>query len=296
MQYSIAIRSAAYLSCKHSQLQIDKHEEGIITIPIEDIGMITIDHPAVVITERLITEISKNKASILCCGTNHIPEAIILPLVGNCRQNELISLQFNVKKPLQKQQWKSIVSAKIYNQSLCLEYLNLPFHSVRKLIDKIQSDDATNREAVAAQAYFKILITDGSRRDSDWTPSLDYGYSIIRSTIIQSLITHGLMPSKGIHHNSIENTFNLADDLVEPFRPVVDFYIASYNLNAELSHEIKASLSKVLELCVRHNGRKISVRQSIDELIESLIRSMKEEDSSILSCPSLLPIELITFE
>ena len=166
MQYSIAIRSAAYLSCKHSQLKIDKHEEGIISIPIEDIGMITIDHPAVVITERLITEISKNKASVLCCGTNHIPEAIILPLVGNCRQNELISLQFNVKKPLQKQQWKSIVSAKIYNQSLCLEYLNLPFHSVRKQINKIQSDDATNREAVAAQTYFKILITDGSRRDS----------------------------------------------------------------------------------------------------------------------------------
>lgn len=209
---------------------------------------------------------------------------------------ELINLQFNVKKPLQKQQWKSIVSAKIYNQSLCLEYLNLPFYSVRKLIDKIQSDDATNREAVAAQAYFKILIADGSRRDSDWTPSLDYGYSIIRSAIIQSLITHGLMPSKGIHHNSIENAFNLADDLVEPFRPVVNFYIASCNLNAELSHEIKVSLSKVLELCVLQNGRKTSVRQSIDELIESLIRSMKEKDSSILSCPSLSPIELITFE
>ena len=294
MQYSIAIRSAAYLSCKHSQLKIDKHEEGIISIPIEDIGMITIDHPAVVITERLITEISKNKASVLCCGTNHIPEAIILPLVGNCRQNELISLQFNVKKPLQKQQWKSIVSAKIYNQSLCLEYLNLPFHSVRKQINK--SDDATNREAVAAQAYFKILISEGSRRDSDWTPSLDYGYSIIRSAIIQSLIAHGLMPSKGIHHNSIENAFNLADDLIEPFRPIVDFYIASYKLNTELSHEIKVSLSRVLELCVYQNRRKISVRQSIDELIESLIKSMKEEDSSILSCPSLLPIELITFE
>ena len=174
--------------------------------------------------------------------------------------------------------------------------MNLPFYSVRKLVDKIQSDDVTNREAVAAQAYLKILIADGSRRDSDWTPSLDYGYSIIRSVIIQSLISHGLMPSKGIHHNSIENAFNLADDLVDPFRPVVDFYIASYNLNEELSHEIKVSLSKVLELCVHQNGRKISVRQSIDELIESLIRSMKEKDSSILSCPSLSPIELITFE
>lgn len=258
--------------------------------------MIIIDHPAVVITERLITEISKNRASILCCGTNHIPAAIILPLIGNCRQNELIDLQFNVKKPLQKQQWKSIVASKIYNQSLCLEYLNLPFHSVRKLIDKVQSDDATNREAVAAQAYFKILITDGSRRDSDWTPSLDYGYSIIRSAIIQSLITHGLMPSKGIHHNSVENAFNLADDLVEPFRPVIDFYIASYKLNTELSHEVKVALSKVLELCVFQNGRKISVRQSIDESIESLIRSMKEADSCVFSCPSLLPIELITFE
>lgn len=258
--------------------------------------MITINYPAVVITERLIPEIIKNKASILCCGTIHIPEAIILPLVGNCRQNELTSLQFNVKKPLQKQQWKSIVSAKIYNQSLCLEYLNLPFYSVRKLIDKIQSDDATNREAVAAQAYFKILITNGSRRDSDWTPSLDYGYSIIRSAIIQSLIAHGLMPSKGIHHISIENAFNLADDLIEPFRPVVDFYIASYKLNAELSHEIKVSLSRVLELYVYQHGRKISVRQSIDESIESLIRSMKEANSCVLSCPSLLPIELITFE
>lgn len=296
MQYSIAIRSAAYLSCKHSQLQIDKHKEGIISIPTENIGMITIDHPAVVITERLITEISKNKASILCCGTNHIPEAIILPLVGNCRQNELINLQFNAKKPLQKQQWKSIVSTKIYNQSFCLEYLNLPFLSVRKLIDKIQSDDATNREAVAAQTYFKILITDGSRRDSKWASSLNYGYSIIRSAIIQSLIAHGLMPSKGIHHNSIENAFNLADDPIEPFRPVVNFYIASYKLNVELSHEVKVALSKVLELYVFQNERKISLRQSIDELIESLIKSMKKEDSSILSCPSLLPIELITFE
>lgn len=258
--------------------------------------MITIDHPAVVITERLITEISKNKASILCCGTNHIPEAIILPLVGNCRQNELINLQFNAKKPLQKQQWKSIVSTKIYNQSFCLEYLNLPFLSVRKLIDKIQSDDATNREAVAAQTYFKILITDGSRRDSKWASSLNYGYSIIRSAIIQSLIAHGLMPSKGIHHNSIENAFNLADDPIEPFRPVVNFYIASYKLNVELSHEVKVALSKVLELYVFQNERKISLRQSIDELIESLIKSMKKEDSSILSCPSLLPIELITFE
>lgn len=104
------------------------------------------------------------------------------------------------------------------------------------------------------------------------------------------------MPSKGIHHNSVENAFNLADDLIEPFRPVVDFYIASYKLNVELSHEVKVALSRVLELCVYQNRRKISVRESIDELIESLIKSMKEEDPSILSCPSLLPIELITFE
>lgn len=110
------------------------------------------------------------------------------------------------------------------------------------------------------------------------------------------MIAHGLIPSKGIHHNSIENAFNLADDLIEPFRPAVDFYIASHKLNVGLSHEIKVSLSKVLELCVYQNGRKISVRESIDELIESLIKSMKEEDPSILSCPSLLPIELITFE
>lgn len=126
---------------------------------------------------------------------------------------------------------------------------------------------------MAAQTYFKILITDGSRQNSKWTSSLDYGYSIIRSAIIQSLIAHGLMPSKGIYHNSIENAFNLAEDLIEPFRPVVDFYIASYKLNVELSHEVKVALSKVLELYVFQNERKISVRQSIDELIESLIRA-----------------------
>ena len=145
------------------------------------------------------------------------------------RFDKLLMAQCEMGKPLQKQLWQQIVIRKIQNQAQCLRLMGKPeWETLQQMVGKVLSNDSDNREAVATALYFPALFGDGFFRGADdlWNVALNYGYTILRGGIARNLVVHGLEPCIGLHHRSVLNNFNLADDLIEPFRPIVDLYMA----------------------------------------------------------------------
>lgn len=157
-------------------------------------------------------------------------------------------------------------------------------------------NDKTNRESIAASEYFKALLPYGTRWNGPMTAPLNYGYAILRSGIAQCAVSHGWLVSRGIHHHSAENAFNLVDDLIEPFRPIVDLKIVSDNILEPLSTLNKKALTEVTSVLVSIDGRRHSVQTAIDIYCESLRRAVELKDVDQLLLPDIIGLECETYE
>ena len=210
--------------------------EGLLAaIPCEDIGLLLVEHAGTTYTHAALTTLLQHDAAVVICGRNHLPAGLLLPFAEHTQVVWRIHDQLAVKKPLQKQLWRQIVQAKIRAQAA-----NLPDGSAvrRKLLAlarEVRSGDPTNVEAQAARAYWQALfegvgqaslpVSQPFRRDPDGdaiNALLNYGYAVVRAAIARAIVSPGLLPALGIHHANRGNAFCLADDLVEPLRPVVD--------------------------------------------------------------------------
>lgn len=170
---------------------------------------------------------------------------------------------------------------------------------LQELAGKVRSDDSDNREAVAAAVYFPALFGADFSRGSDdpRNAALNYGYAILRGAIARSLLTHGLEPCIGLHHRSELNNFNLADDLIEPFRPLVDLYVAQ-NISPEedvLTPQQKAGLFQLTNNLVRQGGKRYRAMLAIDRTCAALAKSVAEQ-RQLLELPELIPLELHRYE
>mgnify|MGYP000885630632 CR=1 FL=1 len=220
----------AYLSTKNEQLVIKKFEndeEQISTVPIEDIGIVIIDHYGVTVSQYLISLLLENNVALITCNKNHHPTGLLLNLDGNSVQSEKFRAQINASKPLCKQLWQQTVSAKIYNQAMLLkkEYKNNL--NMLKWSEKVRSGDSSNLEARASVYYWKNLFGEDIEfyRDRFGEPPnnlLNYGYAILRAIVARGLVASGLLPTLGIFHKNKYNAYCLADDIMEPYRPYVD--------------------------------------------------------------------------
>ena len=301
MLQTVAIRTPKHLCIKDNSLIIREKGSSIVLgkIALSDIWVIIIDNPQVTMTSALISGINDAGIGVLYCGSDHMPNGLALPLGAHSRHAEIVEHQLAISKPLRNQIWKRIVSKKIENQAKTLTLCfgdSAEAKKIRGYAQEVQSNDKTNRESAAASEYFKALLPYGTRWNGPMTAPLNYGYAILRSGIAQCAVSHGWLVSRGIHHHSAENAFNLVDDLIEPFRPIVDLKVVSDNILEPLSTLNKKALTEVTSILVSIDGRRHSVQTAIDIYCESLRRAVELKDVDQLLLPDIIGLECETYE
>lgn len=241
------------LSLRNSQLVLAYKDDpnNKQTIPIEDIGVIIIDHQQVSITIPLMNALVEGNVQVVVCNDHGMPSAMLQSFEGNNLQGEILRNQIGVGEVLKKQMWKQIVEAKIKNQAALLNKVGRNGSILKPYYQNVKSGDTDNREGIAARIYFSELFGELFVRDrnlSGINALLNYGYAILRAATARSLVSSGLLPAIGIFHHNRSNAFPLADDIMEPYRPYVDeiVYDLAMQGRLELTKNNKADLIKVL--------------------------------------------------
>lgn len=295
---NIFIANQATLKLKNQQLVVNNGEEFVF--PVEDIRCIVIDNALTTISARLISFLAENGVCLIISDSKHMPSAQLVPIGTYCRVNKRIILQLSQTKPVLKRIWQQIVVAKIQNQSACLKFNNKQeSEKLSNIAKSVLSGDSNNREGYAANLYFKSLFGKDFTRsqDNEVNAALNYGYAIIRAFISKTLISYGFEPSIGIHHKSQLNAYCLADDLIEPFRPIVDLYV-SQNYTAwdgKFSTAQKGELLRLLNSVSLVDGERYSVAYAIELLIQSIISSY-ENGEIILKLPTLIETSYFDYD
>lgn len=224
----------AYLSLQQNQLLIDLphlkvlgEKESKKAVPIEDIGIIILDHQQITITHGCIAALLDNNAAIITCNQTHHPTGMMLPIDGNDIQSERFRYQIDASRPLKKQLWQLTVQAKILNQAAVLYERGIACNNMVYWAHSVRSGDPDNYEARAATYYWKNVFPKKLEffRGREGDPPnnlLNYGYAILRAIVARGLVCSGLLPTLGIHHRNKYNAYCLADDIMEPYRPYVD--------------------------------------------------------------------------
>lgn len=214
-----------HLSAFRGFLVVSEERREVGRVPLDDIAAVVVHGHGITWSTNLVVALAERGALMLLCGSNHSPVAVCQPLDGHHAQNARIRAQWNAGRPLSKQLWRRVVVAKIRWQASILEAHGHSAAAFDLLARKVGSGDPENVEAQAARRYWPLLMGEGFRRDREaggTNAMLNYGYAILRSLCARAVVAAGLHPSIGIHHANRGNAFALADDLVEPLRPLAD--------------------------------------------------------------------------
>jgi CRISPR-associated protein Cas1 len=280
-------REAAHLAVQHQQLLIKRDGQTVGSIPCEDIGIVLVDHPGATYSHAALVALAESDAALVVCGHNHLPVALLLPLADHSQVVWRINEQLGASKPLQKQLWKQLIQAKIRAQARNLN-ANCPARS--KLLDlarQVRSGDPSNLEAQAARVYWQHYRPDEFfRRDTNGeglNSLLNYGYAVLRAAVARALVAAGLMPALGLHHSNRSNAFCLADDVMEPLRPLVDIrardlFVQGYD---EVTPEAKAGLLTLLAEPVQMGNETGPLMVNLHRLAASLVKCFQGEAKNL---------------
>ena len=275
LKKSILLENKASISTKNLQLVI-KTETRESTIPIEDIGYLVVDHPEIYLSIPALNLLIDNNTAVIICNTNHLPNGMFLNLNSHHIQQEIFKNQINASAPLKKQLWQQTITEKITNQGILLQKITLKTNNFEFLASKVLSGDSSNMEGVAANFYWKSFFEHNFKRErfGDYPNNfLNYGYAILRAATARALSGSGLLNTLGIHHKSKYNAFALADDIMEPFRPIVDEKVAEIMQNyseQELNTAIKAELLQILTRTVYFKEEKSPLMVALQKTASSL--------------------------
>ena len=217
--------TGARLSVRLDQLCIEPHEGTAASLPLEDIAVLVLGNPAIQITQAVLTGLAEKGGILITCNSSRLPAGMMVPLVGHHLQGLHVQAQAQASLPTKKRIWKALVRAKVVHQGLVLEDLRGRDAGLPELAKQVRSGDPGNLEARAARIYWPILFDPAFRRSrelDDANRYLNYGYAVLRAAVARAICAAGLLPSMGIHHHNRYDAFPLADDLMEPFRPLVD--------------------------------------------------------------------------
>ncbi len=291
----------AYLSMHNAQLVIKLPEvekatnlseefkkANEVTRPIEDIGVLVLDHKQITITQGALEALLENNCAVITCDSSHMPVGLLLPLAGNTTQSERFRDQLDASLPLRKQLWQQTMQYKIRNQAAVLaQWSNAETKCMQIWANDVRSGDPDNLEARAAVYYWKHLFgqhIEGFIRDREGiAPNnlLNYGYAILRAVVARSLVASGLLPTLGIHHHNRYNAYCLADDIMEPYRPYVDHLVyditEQYGVDAELSKDIKAELLSIPTLDVVIGSKRSPLMVAVSQTTASLYKCFSGE-------------------
>jgi len=240
-----------HLAKEHGFLTIGAHGAELGRVPLDDLAAVVASAHGITYSNNLLVALAERCVPLVVCGANHRPAALLWSAEGNYEQAGRMADQAAAPKPLRKRLWAQIVSAKIESQAATLEIFGLGYPGFRLMARRVRSGDPDNLEAQAARLYWPLLFGKSFRRDrseAGVNAMLNYGYTVLRAGAARALMAAGLHPSFGLSHRQRGNAFALADDLMEPFRPVVDLLV--YDLvqaGAEaVDKDTKPSLARVL--------------------------------------------------
>jgi CRISP-associated protein Cas1 len=296
--------SPAYLSLQNNQMLLKLPEvvsngnlpeilkkEAQTSFPIEDIGLLILDNQRITLTQGLVEKLITNNVSLLWCDSSHMPTAITLPLSHNDTYTEKVRYQIEATEPLKKQLWKQTVEAKIKNQAKTIKILGYNGLTLEKMAEKVNSGDPENIEGRAAARYWEILLKPFgvSRGQEEGPPNnlLNYGYAILRAIIARSLVASGCLPVMGIHHRNKYNAYCLADDIMEPYRPIVDLLVFQYlqksgTIPEFLEKEHKAELFQIPVMDIWLEGKQSPLMVGSQRTTASLMKCFMGEARKIL--------------
>ena len=264
------IKNKAYLSYTNNLIKI-KTEDSENTVCLDDIDTILVENYHTTISTALLAQLSKSDISVIFCDEKFMPSSILLGINKNSRTTKIQKAQVLLSKPKLNQIWQKIVYSKVENQSKVLKIFSIKENYLDSLLPRVKSNDKEYIEAVAAAYYFKELFDSDFSRNSlldGRNSALNFGYTIFRSSICRYLVAHGLNPAFGIHHSSELNAFNLADDLIEPFRPIIDLFVKrNIKKDTELSSAIKVELLKLLDEIVIYDNQRVQISYCMKQIV-----------------------------
>lgn len=268
----IFIKNKSYLSYQNNSMSV-KNEFTDTLVSLDDIDIIIIENQQTTITSALLSNLAKADISVVFVDDKFNPTAISIGLYKNSRTSKIQKSQININKPRLNRLWQTMIYSKVSNQADVLNSIKKDEY-LYSLLKRINSGDKNNIEAVSASYYFKELFGKDFYRNNiedNRNIALNYGYSILRSSIIRYIIAYGLNPSFGMWHSSELNAFNLADDLIEPFRPIVDKYVLNnVSKNNLISSINKQELVALLYSKVKNNQEQTT---SVNEAIKNIVAS-----------------------
>lgn len=282
----------AYLKTANEQLVVELQEsDESKKVPIEDIGLLILDHQQITITQALMAKLLANNVALITCDHTHHPVGLFLNLEGNTLQSQKFKAQVDASAPLKKQLWQQTIIAKIENQAAVLKMERAENKYLLSLSQKVKSGDADGCEAKAAAYYWKRVFPDflEFRRERYGPPPnnlLNYGYAIIRAVVARNLVGSGLLPTLGIFHRNQYNAYCLADDIMEPYRPFVDKLVCQIVRGngrfLEMTPAMKKNLLSLPAEDVVVDGQKSPLINAVQRTTASLAKCFEGEARKIL--------------
>lgn len=299
----LCFQNPTYLSLKLKQMVVEIPEvvygkglldslrqQGVRTIPIEDIGVVVLDHKQITITQALMVELLDNNCAIITCDDRHHPVGLYLPLDGHNLQSERFREQINASEPLRKQMWQQTVTSKILGQAFVLNTQHVENQNMLAWAKSVRSGDTDNMEGRAAAYYWRNVFGDPHfvRGQEGEPPNnlLNYGYAIVRAMVARALVSAGLLPTLGIHHHNRYNAYCLADDIMEPYRPFVDMAVIDmrqrYADISQLTTDMKRDLLSISTADVLVEGKRSPMMIAIQTTANSVQRCFSGESRKII--------------
>lgn len=300
---SVIVSQPAKLSLHNRQLRLEQDGGLEVEVPLEDISIVVLETPQALITTALLAALAEQAIAVLTCNAAHHPNGVLLPYLPHSRQTRVLLKQIALTEPQKKRAWQRIVAQKLTNQAQVLaENRAEGVQLLHRLAGKVRSGDPDNLEGQGARCYFTHLLGQNFTRTSeDWLNSaMNYGYAIIRAALARALASYGLLPSLGLFHRSEQNAFNLADDLIEPFRPQVDRWVLQTRrqemratgkiapLAADLLPTHKASLVHLLYEDMHMPTGTMNTLAAIERCALSMGQMVELGDHSQLELPALI--------
>jgi CRISPR-associated protein Cas1 len=295
----------AQLCISYGRKNETDNEKDVITVPIEDIGIVMLDHQQITISHGLIGKLLDNNVAFITCDDVHHPTGMMLPLSVNYTQTEKFKAQIEASEPLKKQLWQQTVSAKLRNQGMLMSLthdsskLDADSSKRRKeavewllgFSKQVKSGDSENHEARGAALYWQNIFPPELefRRDRFGDPPnniLNYGYSILRALVARGLVGSGMLPTLGIFHRNKYNAYCLADDIMEPYRPYVDKTVLEIMRSGlpytDLTKEVKEKLLKIPSMDIEIDGEKSPLMVGLQRTTSSLMKCFEGEGRKVI--------------
>lgn len=293
---SVMVSRPATLRRDKFALLVEQEQDA--RVPFEDIAVIVLNHREITLTHSVLSACGEYGIGLFSTGPTHHPNGVFLPFLPHSRATRMLRLQLALGRPAAKRAWQTLIQAKIQNQASCLKLANKPgVERLESLARRVRSGDPDNLESQASAVYFRALFgNDFHRGQPRWiNAALDYGYAVFRAAIARGLVAHGFLPALGLFHASEQNAFNLADDLIEPYRPLVDLHVSKHSLGHGVDDLLpmdKVPLVSLLNVDMAMPRGTMSALTSIEQAVESLARLYEGGSEILLELPQLTGLAL----